>query len=464
MPDKSRTWGGRFAQATDEFMRQFSASVDFDRRLSRYDIEVSLCHAETLREAGALDDAECRAISEGLRAIGRRIEDGDFEWKAELEDVHMNIEAALVDDIGDVGKKLHTARSRNDQVAADLRLYLLDAAQALLAAISTLQSRILDLAEDHLQTLMPGYTHLQVAQPISFGHHMLAWNEMLQRDAERLIDCRRRIDVSPLGAAALAGAAWPIDPAASAKRLNFTGVFNNSLDAVSDRDFAIEYAFVAALLMVHLSRMSEEVALWNSQPFGFVSLSDKVCTGSSIMPQKKNPDLAELVRGKSARALGDLQALMSLMQSQPLAYNRDNQEDKEALFDVDDTAQNCVRAFAILIENMQPVPQRMHEAAMQGYATATDLADYLTRKGVPFRSAHELTGAIVAEAAAAGVALHELPLARFRKAAPDIDDDVFEVLRPEASLAARAHPGAAAPKAAQKALRRARQALAKRSQ
>ena len=459
MPKKSTTWGGRFSQATDKFTQEFSASVDFDRRLYRHDIDVSIAHAETLREAGALSAAECRAIRDGLKRIRRRIEAGDFEWKPELEDVHMNIEAALVEDIGVVGKKLHTARSRNDQVATDLRLYLREAADELLQALAKLQSTLLDLAERELDTIMPGYTHLQVAQPISFGHHMLAWNEMLQRDAERMVDCRRRIDVSPLGAAALAGASWPIDPDASARRLGFAATFNNSLDAVSDRDFAIEYAFVAALLMVHLSRMAEEVTLWNSQAFGFVSLDERVCTGSSIMPQKKNPDLAELVRGKSARALGDLQTLMTLMKSQPLAYNRDNQEDKEPMFDAVDTARNCVRAFGALVENMRPDPSRMRAAAEQGYSTATDLADYLTRKGTPFRSAHELTGKIVSLAIADGIRLQDMPLERMRGVAPGIDADVFEALRCETSLAARAHRGAAAPKAARKALRRARRQL-----
>jgi argininosuccinate lyase len=455
-----KLWGGRFTEPTDAFVEAFTASVNFDRRLYRHDIAGSIAHAQMLAHVGVLSEPECAAIVKGLRQIEAEIERGEFAWTVELEDVHMNIEARLIDRIGDVGKKLHTGRSRNDQVATDVRLYLRDGIDAVRGAIARLQAAILTLAETETETIMPGFTHLQVAQPVTFGHHLLAWFEMLARDAARFHDCRARVNVLPLGAAALAGTSYPIDRSYTAKLLGFDAVAENSLDAVSDRDFAIEFTAACALLMVHLSRFSEELVLWSSSQFGFIELADAFCTGSSIMPQKKNPDVPELVRGKSARVQGDLVALLTLMKGQPLAYNKDNQEDKEPLFDALDTALDCLRAFADMIPGIRVNRDNMLRAARQGYATATDLADYLVRKGVPFRDAHEIVGRAVRLGIDTGRDLAELELAELRELSARIEDDVYEVLTLEGSVKARSHLGGTAPVQVRKAIARARQRLA----
>ncbi|MYC59995.1 MAG: argininosuccinate lyase, partial [Gammaproteobacteria bacterium] len=419
----------------------------------------SIAHATMLAEAGVLTEEEARQIVGGLEGIRADIEQGRFAWSVELEDVHMNIEAALTERIGEVGKKLHTGRSRNDQVATDLRLYVRDEIDAIRGLLGKLQSALIDLAEREADTIMPGFTHLQTAQPVTFGHHMLAWYEMLERDDARLADCRKRVNVSPLGAAALAGTSFPIDRARTAELLGFDAPAGNSLDAVSDRDFAIELAAAGSLLMTHLSRMSEEIVLWMSPQFGFIDLPDRFCTGSSIMPQKKNPDVPELVRGKAGRVQGHLQSLLSLMKSQPLAYNRDNQEDKEPVFDLIDTLKDCLFAFGELVPAIECRREVMREAAGKDCATATDLADYLVRKGLPFRDAHEATGKTVAYALAQGGELHELTLEEMNGFSGLIEADVHDVLTVEGSVAARNHLGGTAPNQVREAALRARQAL-----
>ncbi len=441
----SKTWGGRFSEPTDRFVQRFTASVDFDRRLYLQDIAGSRAHAQMLARIGVLTAEERDAILDGLNRIEAEIEAGEFEWSVELEDVHMNIEARLTELIGEAGKKLHTGRSRNDQVATDIRLYLRGEIDRLQGEIRRLMNALLDQAERHADTVMPGFTHLQVAQPVSFGHHMLAWLEMLARDAERLDDCRRRVNVMPLGAAALAGTSYPIDRFYTAELLGFDRPAANSLDAVSDRDFAIEFCASAALLMTHLSRWSEELILWTSAQFDFIALPDRFCTGSSIMPQKKNPDVPELVRGKTGRVNGNLQALLTLMKGQPLAYNKDNQEDKEPLFDTVDTLRDCLRAFADMVPAIEVKADNMRRAARQGFATATDLADYLVRKGLPFRDAHAVVGQAVRAASERGCDLADLSLDELRAFSPLIDADVYAVLTLEGALAARNHYGGTAP-------------------
>src|SRR5581483_1810014 len=408
---KGKLWGGRFGEATDALVASFTASVDFDRRLYQYDILGSIAHVRMLAHVGVLTPAERDQIVQGLERIEAEIDAGRFDWKSELEDVHTNIEARLIEHVGEVGKKLHTARSRNDQVATDLRLYLRDGIDAVDAATRALQEAILAVAEREADSIMPGFTHLQVAQPVTFGHHLLAWFEMLARDRERLRGCRTRVNVLPLGAAALAGTTYPIDRAYTAKLLGFDAVAENSIDAVSDRDFAVEFLSVAALLMTHLSRMAEELILWSSTPFGFVELADAYCTGSSIMPQKKNPDVPELVRGKTGRVTGHLVALLTVMKAQPLAYNKDNQEDKEPVFDTLDTVRACLTALAGVVASMAVRRAALADAAARGYATATDLVDYLVRKGVAFRDAHEIVGRAVRASIDSGVDLARLPLA-----------------------------------------------------
>jgi argininosuccinate lyase len=455
-PD-TRLWGGRFGEATDAFVQAFTASVGFDQRLYRQDIQGSIAHAEMLGRVGVLSAAECERIVAGLRTVLEEIEAGTFHWRVALEDVHMNIESRLTTLIGDTGKKLHTGRSRNDQVATDIRLYVRDQIDGLDALMTDLLHALVDLADEHVETVMPGFTHLQAAQPITFGHHVLAWFEMLYRDRDRLRDCRKRVNVLPLGAAALAGTTFPIDRHAVAAALGFAGVAENSLDAVSDRDFAIEFAGVASLAMVHLSRWCEELILWSSQQFGFVDLPDRFCTGSSIMPQKKNPDVPELVRGKSGRVIGDLMSLLTLMKGQPLAYNKDNQEDKEPLFDAIDTLHDCLTAMHGLVPHIIVRADAMRAAALCGYTTATDLADYLVRRQVPFRDAHEIVGRAVGFAVAAGRGLESLSLAELRQFGGDIiDADVFNVLTLEGSLQARNHFGATAPTQVRAAIERAR--------
>ncbi len=457
---KDKPWGGRFSEPTDAFVEAFTASEHYDRRLYRQDIAGSKAHAKMLTRAGVLTQDDCDAIIVGLNQIEKQIEAGEFPWSPALEDVHMNIEAQLTNIIGDAGKRLHTGRSRNDQVATDIRLYLREEIDALIELLGRLQTALLDKAEAQADTIMPGFTHMQVAQPITFGHHMMAWFEMLARDRSRLQDCRTRLNVSPLGAAALAGTTYAIDRQFTAAELGFDRPSENSLDSVSDRDFAIEFCACAALIMTHLSRFSEELVLWSSAQFDFVRLPDAFCTGSSIMPQKKNPDIPELVRGKTGRTVGNLMALLMLMKGQPLAYNRDNQEDKEPLFDTIDTVQNSVRAFADLIPNLEPRKDKLYQAAKAGFSTATDLADYLVRKGMPFRDAHEVVGRSVAYGVEYGKDLSEFSLQELQSFSDVIGDDVFDVLTLEGSVAARDHIGGTAPAQVKAAIARARANLA----
>ena len=456
-------WGGRFSEPTDAFVQRFTASESFDRRLAAYDIAGSRAHADMLMATGVITAAENDDIQQGLSAVLDEIERGEFTWRVEREDVHMNIEARLTELIGDTGKKLHTGRSRNDQVATDLRLFLRAEIDAIAAELSRLQSGVVELAAAHASTIMPGFTHLQVAQPVTFGHHLLAWNEMLERDYGRLLDCRKRLNVSPLGAAALAGTTFPIDRQATAQALGFDAPTRNSLDSVADRDFAIEFCAVAAMAMNHLSRISEELVLWTSAQFDFVRLPDRFCTGSSIMPQKKNPDVPELVRGKSGRATGNLIALLTLMKSQPLAYNKDNQEDKEALFDTVITLNDCVRAFADMVPAIEANTEAMRGSALAGFSTATDLADYLVRDGLPFRDAHEVVGEAVAHCVDAGCDLADLSLEALQGFHGSIQADVFDVLTLEGSVAARDHFGGTAPARVRAAAEAARETLANRS-
>ena len=439
------SWGGRFSEPVDAFVQRFTASVQFDQRLAAFDIEGSLAHAAMLKAAGVLTDEEEAAIKGGLKTISEQIARSEFDWSIELEDVHMNIEAALTKAIGVTGKKLHTGRSRNDQVATDIRLFMRDALDRITLELTRLQRGLVGLAAQHTDTVMPGFTHLQSAQPVSFGHHLLAWNEMFERDYGRLIDCRKRLNVSPLGAAALAGTTYPIQRDLTAELLGFSEPCRNSLDAVSDRDFAIEFNAAASLLMVHLSRACEELILWTSAQFQFVDLPDRFCTGSSIMPQKKNPDVPELIRGKSGRVIGNLNALLVLMKSQPLAYNKDNQEDKEPLFDSVDTLMDCLRAFADMVPAIKAREANMRESASRGFATATDLADYLVRKGIPFRDSHEIVGKSVAFCLKQSKDLSDLTLEELKTFSSDIEDDVFEVLTLDGSIAARNHFGGTAP-------------------
>ncbi|MFA5631408.1 MAG: argininosuccinate lyase [Porticoccaceae bacterium] len=461
--ETNRSWGGRFSEATDAFVARFTASVNFDRRMYRQDIRGSLAHATMLAKVGVLNDDELKAIREGLEQVLAEIEAGSFAWSEALEDVHMNIEAVLTDRIGITGKKLHTGRSRNDQVATDVRLWLRDEIDVISAELTRLQQGILELAEKNAATIMPGFTHLQTAQPVTFGHHLMAWFEMLDRDHGRLTDCRKRMNVSPLGAAALAGTTYPIDRHLSASLLDFDGPTENSLDSVSDRDFAIEFCAFASILMTHLSRCSEELVLWASAQFNFINLPDRFCTGSSIMPQKKNPDVPELVRGKTGRVNGDLISLLTLMKSQPLAYNKDNQEDKEPLFDAVDTVRDCLRAFADMVPAIEARAPVMREAARRGFSTATDLADYLVRKGIPFRDAHEIVGSAVAYGIRQSKDLSEMELAELQQFCADIQSDVFAVLTLEGSVAARNHIGGTAPEQVRAAVIRGQERLAERS-
>ena len=441
----NQSWGGRFSEPVDAFVARFTASVEFDKRLYRHDIMGSIAHASMLAKVGVLTDAERDAIEGGLRQIQGEIEAGTFDWRVDLEDVHMNIEARLTDRIGVTGKKLHTGRSRNDQVATDIRLWLRDEIDLILAEITRLQQGLLGLAEAEADTIMPGFTHLQTAQPVTFGHHLLAWFEMLSRDYERLVDCRKRTNRMPLGSAALAGTTYPIQREITAELLGFDAVGGNSLDGVSDRDFAIEFCAAASLAMMHLSRFSEELVLWTSAQFQFIDLPDRFCTGSSIMPQKKNPDVPELVRGKSGRVFGALTGLLTLMKGQPLAYNKDNQEDKEPLFDAADTLRDSLRAFADMVPAIRPKREIMREAALRGFSTATDLADYLVKKGLPFRDAHEIVAHAVKAATSHKVDLAELPLAVLQQFNPKIEKDVYDVLSLRGSLNARNILGGTAP-------------------
>ncbi len=459
-PKQKKAWSGRFSQPVDAFVQHFTASVSFDKRLAQHDIAGSLAHARMLAGCGVLARADLKAIENGLARVRAEIRAGKFAWSVASEDVHGNIERRLVELAGDAGKRLHTARSRNDQVATDLRLWLRDEIDDIAGKLISLAEALLAQATRHAALVMPGFTHLQVAQPVTFGHHLLAYVAMFERDRARLADCRRRVNVLPLGAAALAGTTFPIDRERVARELGFEGVAENSLDAVSDRDFAIEFAACAALMMVHLSRFAEELILWMNPRLGFVKIPDRFCTGSSIMPQKKNPDVPELVRGKSGRVIGHLVALLALMKGQPLAYNKDNQEDKEPLFDTVDTVKDCLQAFAALTAGLQPQAKAMRAAALQGHATATDLADYLVRKGLPFRDAHEAVARAVRAAESAGCDLAALPLKTLQRFSGKIGKDVFKVLTLEGSVAARDHIGGTAPRQVRAAIARVRALLA----
>ncbi|MDO5639421.1 MAG: argininosuccinate lyase [Neisseria sp.] len=441
----SKTWSGRFNEPVSELVKKYTGSIDFDKRLAKWDIQGSLAHAAMLQQAGVLGAEDLAAIRQGMAEIIAEIEAGEMPWSLDLEDVHMNVERRLTDKIGDAGKRLHTGRSRNDQVATDIRLWLRDEITTIQALIQNLQTSLVDLAEANADVVMPGFTHLQVAQPVSFGHHMLAYVEMLGRDFERMADCRKRVNRMPLGAAALAGTTYPIRRETTAELLGFEQICQNSLDAVSDRDFAIEFTAAASLVMVHLSRLSEELILWMSPRFAFIDIADRFCTGSSIMPQKKNPDVPELVRGKSGRVIGHLTGLIMLMKSQPLAYNKDNQEDKEPLFDTVDTLIDTLRIYADMMRGVTVKPENMRAAVMQGFATATDLADYLVKKGMPFRDSHEVVALAVRHADDAGVDLSELPLNVLQGFSDLIGEDVYQVLTPEGSLNARNHLGGTAP-------------------
>ena len=461
MPKKAQPWSGRFAQPVDEQVKRFTASISFDRRLAKHDIAASLAHARMLAARGILAKRDLAAIKRGLAAISKEIAAGKFKWSLDAEDVHLNIEKRLTALVGEAGKRLHTARSRNDQVATDLRLWLRDEIDAVGKLLVALSRALVEQAARHAALVMPGFTHLQAAQPVTFGHHLLAYFEMLERDRERLSECRKRVNRLPLGAAALAGTSFPIDRARVARELGFEGVCENSLDAVSDRDFAIEFCASASLVMVHLSRMAEELVLWANPRFGFVRLPDAYCTGSSIMPQKKNPDVPELVRGKSGRVFGHLVGLLALMKAQPLAYNKDNQEDKEPLFDTVDTLKACLSVCAGLVAGLEPVPRAMRAAALEGHATATDLADYLVRKGVAFRDAHEIVARAVREAERSGVDLARMPFSKLQKFSSKIGRDVPRFLTLEGSVAARDHIGGTAPAQVRAAVARARKRLAR---
>ncbi len=456
------TWSGRFNEPVAELVKRYTASVSFDQKLALFDIQGSLAHANMLSHCGIIATQDLSDIQRGLAQIQSEILAGEFVWSLDLEDVHLNIEKRLTTLVGDAGKRLHTGRSRNDQVATDVRLYLRDAIDQLVQLIAALQSALLDLAQHHTLTIMPGFTHLQVAQPISFAHHLMAYFEMLKRDAERLQDCRSRVNRLPLGAAALAGTSYPINRHMVAESLGFEAVCENSLDAVSDRDFAIEFTAAAALIMTHLSRFSEELILWMSPRVGFIDIADRFCTGSSIMPQKKNPDVPELVRGKTGRVNGHLVALLTLMKGQPLAYNKDNQEDKEPLFDTVDTLTQTLRIYADMITGIKVKPEAMRIAALQGYATATDLADYLVKKGLPFRDAHEAVALAVRYAEQRGCDLADIALADLQSFSALISDDVYQVLSLEGSLASRDHIGGTAPKQVVAAIARGRDYLSKR--
>ncbi len=457
--NKNTSWSGRFNEPVAELVKKYTASVGFDYRLAEFDIQGSLAHAQMLGAQKIISLEDVKVIEAGLAEILLEIQAGQFEWLLDLEDVHLNIEKRLTDKIGDAGKRLHTGRSRNDQVATDVRLWLRATTDQVIAALKKLQLSLLDLADAHFDTVMPGFTHLQVAQPVTFGHHLMAYVEMLSRDGQRFTDCRRRINHLPLGAAALAGTSYPIDRELVAKKLGFDGVCENSLDAVSDRDFAIEFTFAASLVMTHLSRLSEELILWSSPRFAFVDIADRFCTGSSIMPQKKNPDVPELVRGKTGRVYGHLTALLTLMKGQPLAYNKDNQEDKEPLFDTADTLLVTLEIYADMMRGIAVNKENMRQAASEGYATATDLADYLAKKGMPFRDAHEVVALAVRYAVDKKVELSDLPLATLQQFAPKIIDDVYAVLTLEGSLNSRNHIGGTAPVQVKAAIARAKAAL-----
>ncbi|MGO4380447.1 argininosuccinate lyase [Pseudoduganella sp. RAF19] len=456
---KAEAWSARFSEPVSDLVKRYTASVFFDKRMAKADIQGSLAHAEMLAAQGIISAADRDAIQKGMAQISGEIDAGTFEWLLDLEDVHLNIEKRLTELVGDAGKRLHTGRSRNDQVATDIRLYVRSAIDDITGLLNQLRGALVDLAEKNTDTILPGFTHMQVAQPITFGHHMLAYVEMFGRDAERMADCRKRVNRLPLGAAALAGTTFPIDRLRVAKTLGFDDVCHNSLDAVSDRDFAIEFTAAASLIMTHISRMSEELIIWMSPRVGFIDIADRFCTGSSIMPQKKNPDVPELARGKTGRVYGHLMGLLTLMKGQPLAYNKDNQEDKEPLFDTVDTVVDTLRIFADMAGGITVKPEAMRAAALQGYATATDLADYLVKKGLPFRDAHEAVAHAVRACDDLKIDLAEMSLDQLRAFSPLIGEDVFAVLTLEGSVAARDHVGGTAPNQVRAAIARVRSQL-----
>jgi len=456
---KNHLWGGRFNEPTDEFVKIFGASISFDKVLALYDIEGSIAHATMLSEINVLSSSELKQILDGLNQIKDEIANNQFNWSIDLEDVHMNIESRLIEICGDSGKKLHTGRSRNDQVATDIRLYLRDQVRLIILEVERLLNALLDLAEQEKETIMPGFTHLQAAQPISFGHHLLAYFEMFKRDRERLQESFKRINTMPLGSAALAGTSYPIDRERTAELLGFERISLNSIDAVSDRDFAIEFTANASLIMMHLSRFSEELILWSSAQFEFISLPDSFCTGSSIMPQKKNPDVPELVRGKTGRVTGNLISLLTLMKGQPLAYNKDNQEDKEPLFDSVDTIYNCLCIFADMVPTIEANKDNMYHSALKGYTTATDLADYLVKKGLAFRDAHDVVGKAVSYGLKENKDLSEFSLDELKKLNSLIEKDVFDVISLEGSINARNHLGGTSPKQVSMAIKAGRKSI-----
>ncbi len=456
MNENDKTWSGRFNEPVSELVKRYTASVEFDQRLAQFDIQGSLAHASMLAAQGIISHDDLTAIEQGLGQIREEIRNKEFVWSLDLEDVHLNIEKRLTSLVGDAGKRLHTGRSRNDQVATDIRLFLRHAIDEIIGLIKAMQGALLDLSQQHVHTIMPGFTHLQVAQPVSFAHHLLAYFEMLKRDIGRLRDCRVRTNQLPLGAAALAGTSYPIDREHVARLLDFDGVCENSLDAVSDRDFAIEFSTCAALIMTHLSRLSEELILWMTPAFGFIQLADRFCTGSSIMPQKKNPDVPELVRGKTGRVNGHLIALLTLMKAQPLAYNKDNQEDKEPLFDTVDTLIDTLRIYTEMLPGIRVNTQNMRRSALRGHATATDLADYLVKKGIPFRDAHEIVAKTVQYAEHKQCELSELDLRELQQFSPEVAADIFAFLTLEGSMESRNHIGGTAPEQVQIAIDKAR--------
>jgi len=454
-----RFLAGRLGQAANSFVQRFTASVEFDKRLYKHDIEASVAHVRMLCKTGHISISDQNGIIAGLQEIGAEIAAGSMDWQISLEDVHMNIEHRLIELLGSVGKKLHMGRSRNDQVATDMRLFLREAVDRILADCRELLSTLLDLAERETETLMPGMTHLQIAQPITFGHHMMAWVAMLERDIERFHDCRKRINRLPLGAAAFAGTSIAIDREYVSSQLGFSGLCQNSIDAVSDRDFAIEFCATASMLMMHFSRWTEELVLWSSAQFDFIDLPDELCTSSSIMPQKKNPDVPELIRGKTGRIYGHLISLLTLMKSQPLAYNKDNQEDKEPLFDAVDTTENCIRAMIMVIDNLSVKRRNLLEAAESGFSTATDFADYLARKGIPFRDAHHIVGRAVSLALDRKCSLTELSIEELKSLHPAIEPEIYDILEARNSISSRNHPGGTAPEAVWQAITRSRQKM-----
>lgn len=455
----NKTWSGRFTEPVCDLVKRYTASVGFDNRLAEFDIKGSLAHAKMLCKVGVLSAEDLAKIEQGMAEIWSEIQQGVFIWSIELEDVHLNIERRLTEKIGDAGKRLHTARSRNDQIATDMRLYLREEIDNIISLIKSMQNELLEQAQIHAETVMPGLTHLQAAQPVTFGHHLMAYVEMLMRDTARFTDCRHRMNYLPLGSAALAGTSFPIDRVFVAKELGFDGVCENSLDAVSDRDFVIEFTLATSVAMMHLSRLSEEIILWMSPNLDFIDLADRFCTGSSIMPQKKNPDVPELVRGKTGRINGNLVALLTIMKGQPLAYNKDNQEDKEPLFDSIDTLKDTLRVYAEMIRGITVKADNMREAVKRGFMTATDFADYLVKKGVPFRDAHESVSLAVRYAEEKEVDLSELSLVELKSFSPFVEQDIFAVLGPEGSVLSRNHVGGTAPNQVHQAIIRAKEKI-----